>query len=236
MSAIDQLMRLHVAAGVVALVSVFIPMVARKGGPVHRRAGWTFVLAMAVICATALPVAALRARWAPSAGALLFSQGALFVTLLSGASVWKGIRVLRVRGTGRHAHPLDLAVHVVMVAAGLWALTLGIQARNAILLFFGPLAVLGAVADIRYWLNPNKPRMHWFFAHMSAMMSAASAALTAFLFFGVRALGSRTPSVAMFIGPTLLLTPILFAMRRHHERRVLHRRTPGPDATRPSDL
>ena len=42
----DLLLTPHVIAGVVALASMIVPLVARKGGRLHRRAGWVFVIAM----------------------------------------------------------------------------------------------------------------------------------------------------------------------------------------------
>ncbi len=40
---------LHVAAGTTALVSMWIPMFARKGGGLHRSAGTVFVAAMGTV-------------------------------------------------------------------------------------------------------------------------------------------------------------------------------------------
>lgn len=220
MSLLDVLLQLHVLAGSVALASFMVPIIAAKGGPLHRRAGWVFVSAMAVLCLTALPVSMQRMQSAVTTGARLFAQGAVFITILSGSAAWKGIRILRAKGTGRHSHPLDLGVSGVTLLAGLWALLLGIRSWNMIFLFFGPFAALGAAADLRDWLNPNKPTMHWFFAHMSSMLGACIAALTAFLFFGARSFGATTPGVLMFVGPTVALMPVLVAMRRHYRRKL----------------
>ncbi len=219
MTPTDILMKLHISAGASALATFLIPMLAKKGGRLHRRAGWVFVCAMAIICMTAIPVSIVRLNAATSPGAALFSKGALFVTLLSGSAVWKGMRVLRFKGQGRHSHPLDIGVSLLMVTAGARALVEGISSRNGILLFFGPFAALGALADLRYWLNPNKPRMHWFFEHMGGMVGASTAAITAFLFFGARSLGAGTPRLVEFLTPTLILVPASLLLRRHYRRK-----------------
>ena len=49
MAVIDLLRGVHIAAGSLALVSLWVPLVSRKGGSVHRRAGRVFVIAMAVL-------------------------------------------------------------------------------------------------------------------------------------------------------------------------------------------
>lgn len=219
MTPTEVLMKIHISAGAIALATFLIPMVTAKGGIAHRRAGWVFVVAMGVICLTAIPVSIVRLNAATTPGAALFSKGALFITLFSGSAVWKGIRVLRYKGQGRHSHPLDLGVSLLMVMAGLWALGQGIASRNGILLFFGPFSALGALADLRYWLNPNKPRMHWFFEHLGGMVGASTAAITAFLFFGARSLGAGTPGLVQFLAPTLILVPVSLLWGRYYRRK-----------------
>ena len=40
---LTSILYLHIAGGSAALLSMFIPLVTRKGGLTHRRAGWVFV-------------------------------------------------------------------------------------------------------------------------------------------------------------------------------------------------
>lgn len=44
----------HIIAGAIALLVLFIPMLTKKGGNVHRKVGWVFVAAMAVGALTAV--------------------------------------------------------------------------------------------------------------------------------------------------------------------------------------
>ena len=39
------LLAIHVAGGSIALASMLIPLFTRKGGSMHRKAGWVFVAA-----------------------------------------------------------------------------------------------------------------------------------------------------------------------------------------------
>ena len=45
---------IHIVAGAVALATFWIPWVVKKGARVHRRVGWVYALAMAIVSATAL--------------------------------------------------------------------------------------------------------------------------------------------------------------------------------------
>jgi len=57
---LKMILYLHIAGGSAALFSMFIPMVAPKGGVTHRRAGWVFVSGMTLVSITALPLSAAR--------------------------------------------------------------------------------------------------------------------------------------------------------------------------------
>ncbi len=52
---------LHIAGGAAALLSMLIPLLTKKGGLTHRRAGWVFVSGMTIVSITALLLAG--ARW-----------------------------------------------------------------------------------------------------------------------------------------------------------------------------
>ena len=59
-TAASLLRALHIAAGVVALLTFWVPLVVTKGNAVHRRVGWAYVGARYVAAATALLIAPIR--------------------------------------------------------------------------------------------------------------------------------------------------------------------------------
>ncbi len=93
----DFLLAPHIIAGVVALASMIVPLVAPKGGRVHRSVGWVFVIAMTGVSATAFALAIRRFTLAdaqhPNAHAIgLFL---FYVATLTAAGVSSGVRALR---------------------------------------------------------------------------------------------------------------------------------------------
>ena len=64
-SMIKPILAIHIAAGSAALASMLIPIVAVKGGGLHRRAGWVFVCAMATVSVTALLLSGARLFFDP---------------------------------------------------------------------------------------------------------------------------------------------------------------------------
>jgi uncharacterized membrane protein len=219
MTIIDALLRIHITAGMTALATFLVPMVTAKGGKTHRRVGWVFVAAMAVICFTGAPISAFRLATETRPGARVGASFLLFITLLSGAATWKGMRVLRFKGPGRHTNFVDLAIGVLLILGGVFTLVQGLRFESGILMFFGPFGALGGVSDLRHWLNPSKPKMHWFFEHMGGMVGSSIAALTAFSALGSRSLGLGSFGFAAWVGPTLVLLPVSMLMERHYRRK-----------------
>lgn len=218
MTLIDFLLGIHVSAGTVALATFLVPLVTAKGGLAHRRAGRAFVTAMAVICVTGAVVSTYRLATETRDGVRAGAWFLLFVTVLSASATWKGMRVLRMKGPGRNVSAVDLLMAAILVPMGLWIGYLGLRYRNAVLLFFS-LAAIDGFQGVKYWLNPSKPRMHWFFEHMDGMLGASIAALTAFATLGARNLGLTGLGVLAWIGPSLALVPVAVLMGRHYRRK-----------------
>src|SRR5712691_2225081 len=100
---------LHIAGGSAALLSMFIPLVAPKGGRTHRRAGWVFVSGMAIVSVTALALSAARYLFDPRPEAKTFALFLFYIAILTGAGVSSGVRVLRAKNrTSAHTHPWDI--------------------------------------------------------------------------------------------------------------------------------
>src|SRR5688500_5202521 len=105
------LLTIHIAAGSVALLSMFVPMVTRKGGLLHRRAGWAFVGSMATVAATALVLSGARLLFDPTSGGRNAGLFLLLLTVLTASGVSAGVRVLRYKTrTAAHRHWWDLGL------------------------------------------------------------------------------------------------------------------------------
>lgn len=219
MTTIDYLMKIHIAAGVTALATFLVPMVTAKGGRAHRRVGWVFVAAMAGLFLTGAPSSIYRLATETRPGVRTQASFLLFVTMLSGASTWKGIRVLRFKNAGPNTNAMDLGVAGLLGLGSIIMLYQGAMLRGALLIFFGGLGLAASAGDLRYWLNPEKPKMHWFFEHMGGMVGSSIAALTAFSALGSRSLGFGSFGLLAWIGPTLVFVPISILMTRYYRRK-----------------
>jgi len=232
MEHIDPIIRwLHVAAGILVLVTMVLPMVTKKGGRVHRRAGWIFVISMAIVCVSSawmciVALAGLQGVSVTGRGVMGREFGAflLVVTLLSGQSIFSGIRVLRHKNrTAPVGNLLDLGPPAILglssIGLGIW----GIAEGSVLLIAFAVLGISIGVRDIRALRRVPTDKRHWWYAHMTGMFNGSVAALTAFLVINSEnlpdSIRSAVPEWVFWLAPTVVMTPILIAMRRHYERK-----------------
>lgn len=188
----------HVAAGAVGLGAMFVPMLAKKGGRLHRRSGWVFVIAMAIVSVTGWgiglswmidPVAVRPPSKPLDAAGLeryvtsLRTAGVFFTAIgvLVASSVWQGLVALWQRRTKiEWGNRVDRAFAWSTIVAGIALLAVGLPTLNPVFLGFGVLAVVGAAGDLRFYRQTTRPKNAWLLRHLQAMLGGATAATTAF--------------------------------------------------------
>jgi uncharacterized membrane protein len=188
------LLSLHIAAGFMALVAGAGAMLTRKGERHHLRNGKIYFWGMAVVAATALPLAVL------GSDIFLFA-----VAILSFYLAFSGYRVVvRMRRgmLGRPA-PLDwIATSCVLLASvGLLAYGIGPGGGDVTALVFGGVAGLLGVWDLRV-LGRSRVAAgpgEWWATHMRSMLGAYIATFTAFAVANATFL----PPLVRWLAPTV---------------------------------
>jgi uncharacterized membrane protein len=217
---ITTVLYLHVLGGSAALLSMVVPMVTRKGGPAHRRAGWVFVAGMTVVSVTALVLAGARFALDPTAQGRRWGVFLAYVAVLTGASVSSGLRALREkRRTGPATHPWDLGLSGLLVAASAGIAVYGLVARVPLFAGFSIIGLLTGGLQLRYRLRAPGQPMHWWTQHMAGMLGASIAATTAFVVVNAPRLGAATDSPLVWLGPAAIGTPLTFAWIAYYRRR-----------------
>jgi uncharacterized membrane protein len=193
------LIALHAAGGFTALLTGPVPMLAAKGGRLHRCAGRIFAAAMVVTTASALALAVVI--WS-----VFFAGLAVFAFFL----IYGGVRAIRfLRG-----QPPSLADDLVCGMAAVCSAALlgyGILAHSTASVFFG---VGGCFLAQRQWQRLHDPDTDWRMAHLTSMAAAYLATLTAFLALNL----SFLPQALVFIGPTLLGAPLIVWAKTRYRR------------------
>lgn len=217
---LTSLLYLHIAGGTAALLAMLIPLTTKKGGRVHRRAGWVFVSGMTIVSITAFVLAG--ARWLTDprpqgrdAGAFLF-----FVAILTASGVSAGVRVLRLKTrTATHRHPWDVGLPLVLTASSAALAVYGLTTGNTLFTAFSLVGFFSGGSRLAYWLRPPSHPMHWWFEHMAAMLASCIAATTAFLVVNTPRLGLGTFSLIPWLVPTIIGVPTIAIWTRYYRKK-----------------
>ncbi|MCE9672769.1 hypothetical protein LY474_33685 [Myxococcus stipitatus] len=194
---------LHIAAGVVAFITLWLPLVARKGGTLHRRVGWVYVGAMGVIALTALLLSGTRFVLEPAERAIALFFVSLSVQTAAAASF--GVRVLRAKQrTTAHRSLYDLGIAGLTLCTGLVTLAWGVAMNAPLLWGFAPVGIFVGASTLYYWRTPPRERMHWWIQHMGAMVTSGIGTITAVLVVNARHLGIEGMQLAVFLGPAVV--------------------------------
>jgi len=212
---------IHIAAGFAALGVAPGAMLTAKGGRAHRRWGKIYFWLMAVVAATAVVLG----LWRPVTFLVL-------VAVFSFYSAFTGYRVLSRKRPdhGDRAQTLDWAAALLTLGASAGLILLGLfppgpawAPRASVAVVFGAIGVVLAARDIRQFVRPPAEPLHWWFHHMTGMLTSYIAAVTAFSVVNFAFL----PVTVRWLWPTLIGTLLITAWVRYYRIRFARR---GPTA------
>lgn len=222
----------HVVAGSVGLLAMFVPLLGRKGTRLHRRGGWLFMAAMALVSVSGI---ALALSWivAPEVVQVGAAVGdarvdALFLVLiaaLTGNALVQSVFALRRRGR-RLPKPSPLVVGSLAFLAltSAVSLVLGILSARLLPFVFGGGALALFARDVRFTFCAVSSKHAYLHQHIRAAGIACISATTAFLVLGGRrwlSLDTLGDSVILlWILPGMLLGPIFQRWIRSDERKL----------------
>ncbi|WP_196139880.1 hypothetical protein [Aliikangiella sp. G2MR2-5] len=219
---------IHVIAGSIALVVFWLPMLASKGGTIHRQYGHYFSIAMYTVALSGLTMTSLvlldpigirapernltfeaatqLATKSRNSAAFLF-----MLSLLVLVSVRQGLLVLKSKHNRKLLRqPFHLALLLLLVIAGVFVGLRGFELNIVLFQIFAVICILVGSGHLHYIFKPViKPR-EWLIAHLSAIIGAGIGAYTAFFVFGSSRLFSQFvdggTQVSLWIIPGLIGT------------------------------
>lgn len=194
-------LRVHIAAGVIALLAGCVALVTTKGGRRHRRAGTGFCLAMGGVVVTVIGLLAFE----PSASRSILALVAIF----SGYLAFSGFRALS-RGRARgDIHAIDwVAAGGVLLAClglGAWGGTwvLDGQTFGIVMVVFGAIGVVFGLLDVQSFRSDGGGER--LVSHLQRMIGAFIATVSAVSAVNLApALG-----IAAWLWPTIVGVPLI---------------------------
>ena len=205
---IDQLLIIHVAAGVISLVTGLISILSLKGSKVHKKSGKIYFYSMTIVFVTAIIIASYR-----------FNRFLFLIAFLSYYSVFAGVRKLRLKNLHKNQKPkwFDWTAGIFNGIANLFFIGLGIYysiengffSGGALLsVGFGIGGLIISYVNLKpFIIKPNKS-YHWYLSHIGNMFGGYIATSTAFL----STLISKYEIMNPFLGfalPSIIGVPVL---------------------------
>jgi hypothetical protein len=230
----DIVRALHLVGGAAGLLLVPVPLLTKKGGALHKRAGKLFVLAMTTASWSGLAMAlswiVLPHEFRPAgsdADPTSVRASGLFLGTIAFITLSGIHQLLRAPARKRETTPAptftDRALPLVTAIAGVATAATGLVFGRGLLVAFGLLAIFAGISDLRFSLRKLPSRMAWWYQHMSGAMVTVIATLTAFLVFGGRRFfADLVPDGfgwVLWIAPALVIVPTTELWSARYKRR-----------------
>ena len=175
----------HIACGLVALLTYWMAGLSKKGSPFHKGAGKAYMASMLGIVVTSVYLAAsffLDAK--PVTGTFL-----AYLVVITATAMWLGwTSIRRKRDQGRFRDRGYIALAAVNVLSGAVVFAFGLRVGDALLMGFCWIGItIGLQMLWRAW-RPLDEAKWWLREHIAAMLGCGIATHVAFLSIGVNRL------------------------------------------------
>lgn len=230
----------HVLTGAVGLMTLWPPLLGRKGSASHKWWGRIFAYCLLItsVCAVGMSLCTLYAplethprltdvRMIRS----LFGWMMLYLSVFTATLIWFGLECIRNRQRHEdHRNPVTLGLQLATVVAALMCAIQGWLADQPLMILISGLGFTAAALNTRFILTPDPPRNEWMVQHMRSFVGAGVSVYTAFFSFGA---ANLLPAIAfnpaLWAAPTIVGVSVILYQQR--SIRGLARRRQGVAAT-----
>lgn len=216
----------HISCGAVALVIFWIPVLTRKGSPIHKKIGRIFVYGMTAIAVSGILLSSItlfdpvglrtNGQQLPMADAFQMAEMArvfaLFLLMLSCLVLTAARHATLVLKAKRDRSLLRTPFHVgSQIMTGVLAVVTGVVGvlySQPLLIVFFFIGAAGAYGTLRYTFKARLDKNEWIIEHIGSTIGTGIAAYTAFFAFGGRELIGRLMDGPWQLVPWVLPTII----------------------------
>ena len=219
----------HILAGLLAITVGFAALFAPKGGPLHRKSGLVFVVAMMVMAGAGAIMAALQFHIAFQKLNVIAATVTLYLVATS---------FLTVRRRDTKSRWIDVITMLAAFAAGLFAIFIGVDAMGrsksawfpAVPAFvFGTIALLAAFGDMRLAMGRVLDPPHRIVRHLWRMCFAMFVATGSFFLGQAKVFPEELRIMWLLAAPVLLVLATMFFW---WIRVLVTKRVPSPASKR----
>ena len=226
---------LHVIGGFTALLIGIVPMVAKKGGKVHRWAGWVYTVAMtdvfisSVVLSTIIPLLTDK----PVNLFLLFIGVFSFYFLFMGMRTLKFNRPGYKNGPGKVDYVVVISVilfSIVFLTLALRKLFIGGDTFIIVLAVFSAFSLRASIVGLKKLRKPYDSatdKTVYFFNHTGNMIGSYIAAFTAFMVQNAHFIPINIPPMVAWLAPgTIGVMAIVYTFKYYRKELAEGRRLP----------
>jgi uncharacterized membrane protein len=173
---------LHVCAGVLALGTFWLNAALRKGSDGHRLVGRVYLIAMATVVATGMPLLVQRLIDGHPVTAAFLG----YLLLITSTATWRLWRAVRDRAAPqRYVGRTYMALATANLLAGAGVLALGLRVGVPLLIGFSAVGLVTGVVMLRKRATLATRPLWWRQEHIDAMLGCGIATHIAFLAIGL---------------------------------------------------
>lgn len=210
----EALIVVHILGGATGAIAFWIPVLGRKGGDLHRRAGRVFTVALLLTgaCAIAMSLLTLLApiethpqlagRFEPAFIRAIFGWMMLYLGVLTLNLIWYGWLCAAFPKDRRKLREWrNLALQPLLVLASLNCALQGWLAAQELMIGVAVVGLATVATNLWYMYKPRVSAVDWQKEHLKALVGGGISVYTAFMAFG-----------SVRILPELALNPLMWAI------------------------
>lgn len=182
MSGYSLFVAVHVGAGALALLAFWLNAALRKGSRAHRYVGRTYLLAMATVIMSGVPLLVQRVIDGHPVTAAFLG----YLLLLTATATWRLWRAVRDRAAPqRYTGRVYGAIATANLLAGAGMLALGLRVGAPLLIGFAAIGLVTGADMLRKRTRLASQPLWWRNEHVNAMLACGIATHIAFLGIGL---------------------------------------------------
>jgi len=196
---------IHIAFGALSLIVFWIPVLVKKGGDVHIKAGKIYVFTMWVVVITAIILSFINLYQ----GFYIMAAFLGFLSVITGHPLWYGMVILKhKKEVTPEVQRINTILNWILFAGGaglaIWSIILKVEGQAILLLIFG---IIGMSSAFPLLFKAKKTK-NWLAEHIEGLLGTGIAAYTAFFAFGGSRLLGHIFTDQLIIIPWILPTII----------------------------
>jgi len=206
----DTLIFMHIISGTIGLVTLWVPVIGKKGGNVHKRWGRVFAHALLVTGILAIAISLVTLRYPlethPFSDDIDMIRGmfgwmmlylATLTIMLSRYGMWC---IQNKRDHRKNRHPLNLGLQLATFITAANCAWQGYLINQPLMIGISIIGLLAAALNTRFIFQKDPPLNEWLIQHTRGLVGAGISVYTAFFAFG-----------AVNLMPQLAFNPVLWS-------------------------